>query len=128
MLYAYGVLFLVKEELVRRTRLLNVLVGMVLLVLLLTGCGTSKKQLEQQVMTSFQDKMDTDPTYKNYGLTVLSVTLVASGKNTYNGMAHLLYQHTNGMSQTNDVPITVTSDGKTLLWQTQPGAFLFLLQ
>ncbi len=123
MLYAYGVLFLLKEELVRRTHLLNVLVGMVLLVLLLTGCGTSKKQLEQQVMSSFQEKMNTDPTYSGYGLTVHSVTLVSSGGNNYNGLANLLYK-----SRAYDVPITVTSDGKTMMWQTQPGAFLFLLQ
>lgn len=109
----------------RRTRSLTVLVGIVLVALLLVGCGTSKKQLEQQVMDSFQEKMNTDPAYSRngYGLTVLSVMLVSSGKNTYNGMVKAEYK-----SHDYDIPITVTSDGKTMMWQTQPGAFLFLLQ
>jgi hypothetical protein len=121
--YGNGALLMVKEELMRRTHSLTVLVGMVLLVLLLTGCGTSKKQLEQQVTSSFQEKMNTDPAYNGYGLTVHSVTLVSSGGNNYDGIANLLYK-----SRAYDVPITVTSDGKTLIWQTKPGAFLFLLQ
>ena len=108
----------------RRMHWGNILVIGVLLVLVLAGCGTSKRQLEQQVTASFQDKMNTDPQYNAYPhITVVSVTLVSSGKNTYNGMVTLEYK-----SRDYDIPITVTSDGKTMMWQTQPGAFLFLLQ
>lgn len=108
---------------VRRMHLLRVSVAVVLLLFLLMGCGPSKKQLEEQVMSMFQEKMDTDTQFKAYSLRVVSITLVSSGKNTYDGMAKLRYK-----GQEYDAPITVTSDGKTVMFQTKPGAFVFLLQ
>jgi hypothetical protein len=91
--------------------------------LLVTGCKPSKEQLEQQVQSSYHEKLNEDFLSTGRKISVTQVVLVSSGENKYEGVVWLIYQ-----SQQCSVPITAISDGKTVVWQTKPGAFFFLLQ
>jgi hypothetical protein len=88
----------------------------------LISCGVSKNDLQTQVKASMQSKLDQDSTYKDYHLTVNSVTLIDSRNGTYDGIAKVLY-----MGQEHDVPIIVKTDKDSFMLITQPLAFLFLL-
>lgn len=86
--------------------------------------GPDVSELASEVRESMQSSLTSDERYKPYNLTVIKVTLIKSGDNTYDGMAAI--KPLNGPQ--GDVPVDVTYDGENLLWQTQPGAFMFLLQ
>jgi hypothetical protein len=87
------------------------------------SCGVSKEDLQTQVKSSMQGKFDSDSTYKDYKLTVDSVTLIESGSRAYDGIAKVLYK-----GKAHDVQITVKTDKDNLMWSTQPLAFSFLME
>lgn len=118
----------------------QVCAAVVVAALVLAGCGPAKvdstpaydttttssaenevAQLIAATQRSMQDKFNTDPDYKPYGLDVRKVDLVHQSGNEYTGIATI--HAANGMEK--DVVVQVTSDGTKLVWQTQPGALLF---
>jgi uncharacterized membrane protein YciS (DUF1049 family) len=86
------------------------------------GSGTSKASLQNQVMASMQGKFETDSKYSPYKLTVKSVTLISTGSGAYKGIATIAYD-----GKDHDMAITVTEDKDNFMWQTESGAFSFLL-
>jgi len=97
--------------------------GVVLLAFFLASCGTDVEGLQTQVKDSMQSKFSTDDQYAKYKMVVESVTLVASSGNTYDGIAKVTFN-----KKQYDVPVSVTSDSKNLMWQTKPLAFSFLAE
>jgi hypothetical protein len=61
-----------------------------LFLLTLFSCGISKGDMEQGIKQSFQEKMDTDSSYKDYGMKVQKVVLVKSDSNSYDGFVTVL--------------------------------------
>jgi hypothetical protein len=86
------------------------------------ACGNAKQDLQYQVKSSIQQKLDTDSTFKDCKLTVHSVILVSTGNGTFDGLAKVIYK-----GKSHDVPITVKTDRDSLIWTSQPFAFAFLL-
>ncbi|WP_074327586.1 hypothetical protein [Mycobacteroides abscessus] len=72
--------------------------------------------------SSMQQKFDTDAHFKPYHLQVTHITVVNAQANSYKGVANVRTQ--DGVDH--QVGIDVTYDGQTVLWQSPPGAFLFL--
>jgi len=99
------------------------LVLMVLLVVIVSGCGLSKDQIGETVKTSMQEKFDSDPQFKDWHLTVTGVQVLSKGGNQYQGIAKITYESTS-----HDVSVEITADGKNVMWQTAPGAFTFVFQ
>ena len=92
-------------------------------LMMLTGCGPSRADLETWVKGELQKHVQTDPVLKPYGITVESVQLVESGKNKYEGMGMVKFQ---GAEKA--VPLEVTADGERMMYQTKPSAFDFVAQ
>jgi hypothetical protein len=90
---------------------------------LLSSCGISKYEMERGIKQSFQEKMDTDSSYKKYGMKVQKIYLIKSGSNSYDGIATVLLD-----DEIHDVSISVKTDGSSYMWETKPFAFGFLMQ
>lgn len=92
------------------------------------GAPTSKQsatdKLGEQVMQSMQEKFDTDADLSTLKLRVTNVVLVNSSGNQYKGIATVRTQK----GTEHDVTVNVTADGNNMMWETEPGAFLFALQ
>jgi hypothetical protein len=101
----------------------SVRVLIVFMVICLVACGVSKEDLQAQVKTSMQQKLDSDSTIKDYKLTVESVGLVKSGNGTYEGFAKIIYR-----GKAHDVQISVKTDKDSMMWNTQQNAFIFVLE
>jgi hypothetical protein len=84
-----------------------------------------KEQLSSWVETSTHRKLDEDPKFSTYGIRVTSVDLIKVSDNKYEGIAQVT---TARSSEPHQVPIDVTADGGQMMWQAEPGAFLFLAQ
>ncbi len=89
----------------------------------LLSCSMNREEMQNQIKTSFQQKMDSDSQYSKYKMIANSVTLVKSGNNTYDGMVNITLD-----GQQYDVAISVTADNDTFIWQTKPMAFSFLAE
>jgi hypothetical protein len=95
--------------------------------LLLGGCSDNRPstdEIAQTVKRSMQDYLDRTDNFKQYHAHVTDVTLVKASDNTYNGIAKVSPLR----GPDGQVSITVTYDGQNAMWQSPPGAFLFLLQ
>src|SRR2546425_12576431 len=101
------------------TRIL--LIAAFALPVVFAGCGQSTQDIGQLVKTSMQDKFTSDPQFREWNLTVVSVDVVRQGGNTYQGLAHVTYKGT-----THDIPVDVTADGGNVIWKAPPGSFLFV--
>lgn len=77
-----------------------------------------------EVKTSMQRKFDSDADLSRLKLTVTDVTLVNKAGNEYKGIATVRASS----GATRDVPINVTADDENLIWDAEPGAFLFAVQ
>ncbi len=99
------------------------MVIMVMLTVMVAGCGLSKSQIGEIVKTSMQEKLDYDPGFKNWHLSVTDVQVLAKGGNQYQGIAKIMYE---GISH--DVSVEITVDGDDVMWQIPPGSFMFVLQ
>lgn len=89
----------------------------------LIGCGLSKVEIQDQVKYLFQDKISNDEYFNKYNLQVNEIILVNIGKNSYDGIAKVIFE-----DNIYDVPLTVNVDGETIMFQTKPMAFMFLAQ
>lgn len=85
---------------------------------------TPAEAAEAAVKISMQRKLDSDPDLKEFDLTVVDVMLVNKAGNEYKGIATV--RTPDGVEH--DVPIDVTSDEDTTLWDAPPGAFRFVLE
>jgi len=95
----------------------------VLLAVIVAGCGLSKDDIADTVKTSTQQKFDSDSQFKDWHLWVTGVDVLSKGGNQYQGIAHIYHAGTS-----HDVPVEITVDGRDVMWQTAPGAFVFVLQ
>jgi hypothetical protein len=86
--------------------------------------ATKTEHLTQEVEQSMQEKFDSDPKFSKYDIRVEKVALVKESGNKYDGIATV---HTPGSSD-HEVSIDVVADRSNMMWKTQPGAFLFLIQ
>lgn len=95
----------------------------VLTAALLVGCGQSTDQIGETVKTSMQQKFDSDTQFKKWNLSVTSVQVLKQGAHRYIGMVTVVHE-----GESHDVPVEITADGSNLMWQVQPGAFMFVAQ
>ncbi len=86
----------------------------------LIGCVPN---IEETVKTSMQETFNTDANFKRYNLTVTEVLVANKGGNSYKGMATVMYK-----GEAHKVPVDITADGSRVIWQTEPGALLFIEQ
>jgi hypothetical protein len=98
---------------------LALLFPLLIVVVILAGCRPSNEQIGGTVKASMQRTVDSDPDLKNLHLTVDSVVVIRAGDNSYRGLAKVKSD-----SQSHDIPIELTADGKNVIWHTEPGAFL----
>jgi hypothetical protein len=92
-----------------------------LLSFALIGCDTSS--IEETVKSSMQETFNTDANFKGYNLKVKEVLVVNNAGNSYKGMATVIYK-----GKDYKVPVDITSDGSRVMWQTEPGSMLFIVQ
>ncbi len=95
----------------------------VLIATLLVGCGMSTEQIGETVKTSMQQKFDSDAQFKEWHLFVTRVQVLKQGENRFQGIATVVHEGT-----THDIPVEITADGSNVMWQVQPGAFMFVAQ
>ncbi len=95
----------------------------VLTATLLVGCGMSTEQIGETVKTSMQQKFDSDTQFKEWRLSVTRVQVLKQGGNRFQGIATVVHE-----GATHDVPVEITADGSNVMWQVQPGAFMFVAQ
>ncbi len=79
------------------------------------------EQAAATVKVSMQRKLDSDPELKEFDLTVVDVMLVNKAGNEFKGIATVRTPD----GEEHDVPIDVTADNDSALWEAPPGAFLF---
>ncbi len=98
---------------------------------LVTGCsvvdaiqGKSPGDIGETVKQSMQQSMDTDPNFSPYDLRIVKVDVVKASGNEYNGIATVRTPK----GSEHPVAVKVTADGEKVLWNTEPGAFLFAAQ
>lgn len=77
------------------------------------------------VKDSMQEKFNDDADLKTYGLHVVSVDLIRESDTKYTGMAWVNTKHN---SLARQVKIDVTADGQNVIWESPPGAFMWLAQ
>jgi len=109
-------------ELYMKRNLFILILGIIFLLTLIS-CGISKNQMEQGIKKSFQEKIDTDLQYKDYGMKVQKVTLIKTSLNNFEGFVTVSIGN-----NSHDVSIIVKTDGTSYLWETKPMAFIFLMQ
>jgi hypothetical protein len=90
--------------------------------LILASCGMSKQDVMDTVKSSFQAEMNTGE-YREYGIKVIEISLVKKSGREYDGIVTVSLD-----GKFHSVPIEVMVDGDSCLWQTKPGAFMFLGQ
>lgn len=92
-----------------------------------TNTQTAKQtqQLADQVEQAMQQYVDTDSNLSQYTVRVLSVDLNRVSDTKYEGMATV---NTAQSAKERLVPIEVKIYGERMMWQAEPGAFLFLAQ
>ena len=82
-----------------------------------------RTDMEYNIKRSFQKEMDTDSSYKEYGMKVQEVNLTKSGSHSYKGFVTVLFN-----KKTYDISITVTTDGSSYMWETKQSDFSFLIE
>ncbi len=85
---------------------------------------TPAEEAAATVKSSMQRKLDNDPDLKEFNLRVVGVMLVNRSDNEYKGIATV--KTSDGVEH--DVPIDVTYDDGDAIWESPPGAFLFVLE
>jgi ABC-type uncharacterized transport system auxiliary subunit len=95
----------------------------VLAAALLVGCALSTDQIGETVKTSMQQKFDSDAQFKEWHLSATRVQVLKQSENRYQGMATVMHE-----GEPQDIPVEITADGSNVMWQVQPGAFMFVAQ
>lgn len=85
--------------------------------------GMSTELVAESVKSSMQQKFDSDAGFKQWHLKVKGVHVLEQGDNRYQGMATVVHD-----GKVHDVPVDITADGSNVMWTTQPGTFMFVLQ
>ena len=67
--------------------------------------------------------MQESPDIRKLGISVTKVMVMKESENKYQGMATVEYK---GLERL--VPVQVTAEGENVMWRTEPGAFLFVIQ
>ena len=67
--------------------------------------------------------MQESPDIRKLGISVTKVMVMKESGNKYQGMATVEYK---GMKR--EVPVNVTAEGENVMWRTEPGAFMFVMQ
>jgi hypothetical protein len=93
--------------------------ALVMLCALLAACGPSPEQIAQRVQASMQES----PDVRKLGVSVTKVMVMKESGNKYQGMATVEYK---GVER--QVPVQVTAEGENVMWRTEPGAFMFVIQ
>jgi hypothetical protein len=70
-----------------------------------------------------QQKFDTDPSFAQYHLVVESIDVAKQQGNQYTGLATV--RSAKGVDH--QVSIQVTDDGNHTMWQSEPGAFAWMV-
>jgi hypothetical protein len=81
------------------------------------------EQIGETVKTSMQQKFNSDVQFKEWQLTVTRVQILKQGDNRFQGIATVMHE-----GAPHDVPVDITADGSNVIWQVQPGAFMFVAQ
>jgi ABC-type uncharacterized transport system auxiliary subunit len=105
-----------------KTMIKRVAVGL-LITTLLVGCGMSTEQIGEIVKTSMQKKFDSDAQLKKWHLSVNRVQVIKQSENRFQGIATVVHEGTS-----HDIPVEITADDSNVIWQVQPGAFMFVAQ
>jgi hypothetical protein len=79
--------------------------------------------LPGEVKLSLQSTLDSDEAYREYNLRVESLVLMKTGENIYTGLARIKPAN----RQPNEIAVTIYYDGERMFWNTEPGAFMWLL-
>ena len=99
------------------------IIASLMIVAVITGCGMSPEDIGETVKTSMQATLSADSNFKEHNLKVENVQVLKKGDNAYRGLASISYKGTS-----HDVPVEVTVDGKNVMWEVAPGAFMFIAQ
>ena len=86
-----------------------------------SGIGNVFNSNEDYILESFQETMDNDAEFSEYGFIVKEVSLVKKIGNQYNGLVDIEYK-----GKPRKISITATIDGDNVLWETKPGQFAFV--
>lgn len=97
---------------------------MILPLILLAGCQRSNEDVTKSAKASLQQYLESDPNLKSLHLSVVDLTVVKVGENTYQGLATV----SSNTSQ-RDIPLKIWADRQNTMWQADPGAFsAFMLE
>ncbi|MGY3887483.1 hypothetical protein [Aeromonas aquatica] len=99
------------------------ILSLLVVSLIMSGCGPSIDALSETVRNSMQQQFDTNEQFKSYGLKAEKVTLIHEQDKKYKGAASVVL---NGKAH--EVIISVTADGNNVIWEAPPGSFMFIAQ
>lgn len=91
--------------------------------LVLLGCGPSPEKISEFATSSMQQKFDTDPQFKEFGLKVIRVQVVKESDNRFQGIASIQHE-----GATHEVPVQITGSNDGIIWKIEPGALMFVAQ
>ena len=107
-----------------RMKFLRVIRWMILPLMLLTGCQRSSEDVAKSAKASLQQYLESDRDLKSLHLSVVDLTLVKVGENTYQGLATV-----SSATSQHEVPLKIWADKQNTMWQADPGAFsAFMLE
>jgi hypothetical protein len=89
----------------------------------ITGCDAYTSNVSNKTIGVLQSKLDSDANFAKYKMRVVNVQLVSEGISKFEGIAKIEFEGKNY-----DIPVSVSSDLSSILVQTKPGGFLFLLE
>lgn len=92
---------------------------LLLLAVCFCGCRPSTDEIGRTVKSSMQQTFDSDSRIKDFHLTVESITVIKTNENTYRGLATI-----KSPNLSKEITLTITTDGKSTIWETEQGAFL----
>ena len=88
----------------------------------LGACGLSKQQIQNELKMQFQQKMDSNPVYRNFDIRVTRVILIERSPRMYDGKVQII-----SGDNRYDIGVEVETDGRDILWQENIVDFLPLL-
>jgi hypothetical protein len=88
------------------------------------GCDArSPDAIGSTVKKGLQQQLDTNPAFKDDFLVVREVSVVHEQANRYKGLASVVFE-----GETHQIPVNITADGENILYEIEPGAFLFIAE
>ena len=96
---------------------------LIVMVLMVTGCGLSKEEIGKTVTTSIQEKFDNDKKIKKYNLKVKDIEILKKTKNEYSGFVSVYLKQEKYL-----ISVDINIDGEDIMWKIENGALFFLCQ